>query len=71
MLSCILDAKENRDVATVDIPGAFMQSKIEGPDIHMKLEGNLVKILEKIDPKLYSKYIAKEKGRPVMYVKLR
>jgi hypothetical protein len=25
MISCIIDAKENRDVATLDIPGAFMQ----------------------------------------------
>ena len=31
----------------------------------------MVDILTKIDNKLYSKYIVKEKGRPVMYVKLR
>ena len=57
-------------MATVDVPGAFMQSDMEGPDTHMKLEGKMVSILSKIDPKLYSKYIAKEKRKPVMYVKL-
>ena len=48
-----------------------MQSNLEGPDTHMKLEGNMVKILERIEPSLYSKYVTKEKGRPVMYVKLK
>jgi hypothetical protein len=27
MLSCVIDAMEKRDVATVDIPGAFMRSR--------------------------------------------
>ena len=28
-LSCLIDAKEGRDVATVDIPGAFMQADMD------------------------------------------
>ena len=37
-LSCVIDAAENRDVATCDIPGAFVQSKMEGT-VHVKFEG--------------------------------
>eukprot|EP00957_Ditylum_brightwellii_P196404 14964730-Ditylum_brightwellii.AAC.1 len=29
MLSCLIDAKEGRDVVTVDIPGAFMQADMD------------------------------------------
>eukprot|EP00957_Ditylum_brightwellii_P184341 14041164-Ditylum_brightwellii.AAC.1 len=29
MLSCLIDAMEGRDVATVDIPGAFMQADMD------------------------------------------
>jgi hypothetical protein len=36
MLTCVIDAIEGRDVASVDIPGAFMQSEMEG-NVHMKL----------------------------------
>ena len=45
---------ESRDVATVEIPGAFMQSSIEGikgKTIYMKLEGYTVDILNRLDPK--------------------
>ena len=54
LLTCLVDAMEKRDVATVDIPGAFMQSDIEGETLHMKLEGEIVHILAKIDPTMYS-----------------
>ena len=69
-LTCVIDAMEKRDVVTVDVPAAFMQADMEGPDVHMKLEGNMVRILEKIDPKLYSKYVVIENGKSVIYVKL-
>jgi hypothetical protein len=69
MLSCVIDAKENRDVGTVDLPGAFMQADMEGT-VHMKLEGKMAELLVRIDPKLYRKYIRIEKGRQVLYVQL-
>ena len=41
MLSCTIDAKEERDVGVVDLPAAaFMQVEMEGEKrVHMKLEG--------------------------------
>ena len=70
MLSCTIDAKEGRDVATVDIPGAFMQADMEDV-VHMKLEGKMAELMVRIDPKLYRKYIQIEKGREVLYVELK
>jgi hypothetical protein len=52
MLSCIIDAKEGRDVATTDIPGAFMRTDMVDT-VHMVLEGTVAELLVKIDPKLY------------------
>jgi hypothetical protein len=70
MLSCTIDAKERRDVATVDIPGGFMQTDMEDT-VHMVLEGTMAELLVKLDPKLYRKDIQVKKGKPVMYVQLK
>jgi len=70
MLTSVIDAKENRDVAIVDIPGAFMQADMDEL-VHMKLEGKMAELLVRLDPKLYRKYIQVEKGRNVLYVELK
>ena len=62
---------ERRNVATVDIPGTFMQAVMEGDDGHMKMEGKMAEFLVKLDPKLYRKYITLEKGKSVLHVKLK
>jgi hypothetical protein len=64
ILSCVIDAIEKRDVATCNIPGAFMQSDIKGKVV-MKLEGVL-----KIDPKKYEKFMVQENGKDVIYAVL-
>ena len=66
----MIDAAEQRDVATVNIPGVFMQVDMDKL-IHVKLEGKIVDLLVKIEPKLYRKYVLIEKGKPVLYVKLK
>ena len=53
---------EGRDVATVGIPGAFMQADMD-KIVHMKLKGKMVDILDKIDSKLYKKYTTTEKRK--------
>ena len=67
MLSCTINAKEGRDIATVDIPGAFMQADMD-EIVHVRWEGAMTDLLVKMDPKLYRKYIVKEKGKPILYV---
>jgi hypothetical protein len=70
MLSCTIDAMEKHTVVTCDIPGAFMQTDMDEV-LHMKLEGPLAKLLTKVNPELYSKYVEIENGKTVMYVKLK
>ena len=71
MLSCTIDAKEERDVGVVDLPAAFMQVGMEGErTVHMKLEGKMAELMVRIDPKMYRKYIQMENGRMVLYVEL-
>ena len=62
---------EHQKVATVDIPGEFMQADMEGETVHMNLEGKMKKLLTKLDPKLYRKYGTNERGRMVLYVELK
>ena len=52
-ISATLDALERRNVATVDIPGAFMQADLVG-DVHMKLEGKIADLLTELEPDLYN-----------------
>ena len=70
MLSSVIDAMEGRDVATVDIPNAFMQADMDDV-VHMKLEGKMAELLVRIDPKLYRRYVQIERGKQVLYVELR
>ena len=70
MISCVIDALEKRDIATVDIPGAFMQADMDEM-VHMRLEGAMAEMLVKLDPKMYWKYIQLEGGKKVLYVELR
>jgi hypothetical protein len=70
LLTCTIDALERRDVATVDIPGAFMQADMDEV-VHMKLEGQMAELLARLDPKLYSKYLDNRNGKPVLYVELK
>jgi Reverse transcriptase (RNA-dependent DNA polymerase) len=70
LLSCVIDAKEKRDVATVDIPGAFMQADMDEL-VHMRLEGTMAELLVQLDPKLYRKYVQTVNGKSVLYVELK
>ena len=46
----MIDTTEGREVETVDIPGAFLQTDYDKGDIYIKLEGDMVTLLEDIDP---------------------
>ena len=70
-LTCLINAMEHRKVATVDIPGEFMQADMEGETVYMKLEGKMSELLKKLDPKLYRKSVTNKKGRTVLYVELK
>ena len=66
-LTAIIDALEHREVAVVDIPGAFMQADMD-PDVHMRIDGIMAKLLMEVDEAAYRPYLTYEKGKPVIYV---
>ena len=70
IVTAAIDAHENRDVAIMDIPGAFLQAKNE-ENILMLLRGTLAEMMVKIDPKIYRQHVfVGKKGEPMLYVKL-
>ena len=64
----MIDAIEGREVATADIPGDFLHTYFGKGDIHIKLEGAMVALLEEIDQEYYKYLIYTDKiGRKCMY----
>jgi hypothetical protein len=48
-LSCVIDADEQQDAATVDIPGAFLHANMDNK-VYMRIDGNMAKMLLDIAP---------------------
>ena len=63
LLSCIIDAEEERDVAVIDIPNEFIQTRVEDENsmAFIKIRGVLVDILVEIVSDVYNLYITTEK----------
>ena len=63
LLTCIVDAEEEREVAVVDIPNAFVQTRVEDEKdrVHIKIRGVLVDILVAIAPEVYGEYVTTDK----------
>jgi hypothetical protein len=75
MLTAIIDAKENRDVMSADIPNAFIQANMpetkNGEErVIMKITGMLVDLLVEIDPARYGPYVVYEKGVKTLSVQV-
>ena len=68
-LTAVINAKENRDVATCDLPNAFVQTKMQGI-VHMRLRGEFAKKLMSINPAYKKHVIFNRKGEPIVYVVL-
>ena len=68
MLSFMIDVMTDREVATTDIPRAFLQTNYGKGDIHINLEGMMATLLEDIDQDYYKYFIYTDKrGRKCMY----
>jgi hypothetical protein len=63
LLSCIINAEEERDVAVIDIPNAFVQTRMEDEKdmAIIKLRGVLVDILVEMAPDVYKSYATTDK----------
>ena len=67
-----MDAKERREVATIDVPNTFIQHPLDykGTDerIMMKVMGVIVNLLSMIDAETYDNHIVYENGEKVIYL---
>jgi hypothetical protein len=63
LLSCTIDAEEEQDVAAVDIPNTFVQTRVENEKdmAFIKIRGILVDILVEIAAYVYKSYVSKDK----------
>ena len=72
MLSCMIDAREGRDVATADIPAAFLQTEYTKGDTYIQIEGPILELLTELDPGLYRKYIKTyPNGKKVIFAEIK
>jgi len=66
MLSCAIDAKENRYVIVSNIPGTFLHADMDD-NVHMLLEGTVAEMIVKLDSTIYRKHIWYNKhGKPML-----
>ncbi len=67
-ITAAIEAHERQDVATVDLPSAYLHAKND-KILHTRLQGRLTELMGCMEPSLYQKYISKNnKGEPVLYV---
>jgi hypothetical protein len=76
MLTCVIDAQEDRDVAVVDISNAFVQTVVSKEDaehcVTVRIRGPLVDVLVSMAPDVYGPYVSTTKtGQKVLIVKCR
>ena len=74
ILTAVIDAEEESDVMTLDVPNAFTQTPMlveEGKDrVIMKITGVLINILVNKRPDKYAGTAVYENGKKVMYVEV-
>ncbi len=63
LLTSLVDARDNCDIAIVDIPNAFIQTVMEDDEdkVIMRIRGHMVDVLVKIAPKVYGPYLSTDK----------
>ena len=70
LITAAIEATEGRDVAVIDLPGAFLHADMD-EIVHMVLRGKLAELMVKFAPQIYRKYVTVgAKGEPVLYVTL-
>jgi hypothetical protein len=75
LITGVIEAKEERDAMTYDIPNAFIQAYLPKKEpgenrVVMEITGVLVDMLVNINPELYGPAIVLENGKKVIYVEV-
>ena len=69
ILSMIIDARENRDVAIADVVGAYLLASMDDY-VLVKVTGRAVETLCDISSE-YKQYVTLENGKRVLYLRLK
>jgi Reverse transcriptase (RNA-dependent DNA polymerase) len=70
-LTAVVDCYERRDVAIVDVPGAFLQTDQPVDElVHVRLTGIMVDLLLEIDNDMYAPFVVYEGKEKVLYLEL-
>lgn len=67
--TALIDAEEGREVAVVDIPGAFMQADMD-EETFVRINGKMAEQLIEIDRMMYQPYVTMEGKKTVIYEEL-
>ncbi len=71
LITSLVDAQENCDIAIVDIPNAFIPTVVEVDEdkVVMRIRGHMVDVLVKVAPSMYGPYVSTNKqGRKQLLV---
>ena len=71
LLTSIIDAHEGRDVAVIDIPNAFIQTRVDNPKdrVVIRMRGVVVDWLVNAAPEVYGPFVTNDKkGNKVLLV---
>ena len=70
LTTCVIEAKQGRDVMTLDIPNAFVQTSLpeSNEQIIMKFNGRLLDIMMQGFPHVYKQYVQMENKTKTLYV---
>ena len=60
LINSTIYAKEGRDVSIIDIPNAFVTTRIEDKNdiVTVRLRGKLAELIVATDPEIYKKYVS-------------
>ena len=71
LITCAIDAHEERDVATIDLPSAYLHTPYKGPEVIMVLRGRLAELMVEVNPERYKPFlIYTSKGVALLYVRM-
>ena len=60
LITSAIDAHEGKDVAVIDLPGAFLHAEMDDV-VHMVIHGELAELMAETAPQIYRKYVTYEK----------
>ena len=69
MLTSKIDALKVKDVALVEIAGAYLSMDMDN-EVHVVFRGTLAEMMVMADLSLYRPFVSYETGKPVLYVRL-